>query len=62
MPRRVKELSIGLREATETLSHKLSRAPSVHELAVLLEADPAQVADAIDAAARHAPRSLDVPA
>ena len=62
VPRRVKELSIGVREATETLSHKLSRAPSVHELAVLLEADPAQVADAIDAAARHAPRSLDMPA
>ena len=61
VPRRVKELGSGVREATETLSHQLSRAPSVHELAALLEADPAEVADAIKASALHAVGSLDVP-
>ena len=61
VPRRVKELSGDLRTATETLSQRLNRAPSVHELAVLLETDPAQVADAIDATALHALGSLDVP-
>jgi RNA polymerase sigma-B factor len=61
VPRRVKELSSDLREATETLSQSLNRAPSVDELAVLLGADPAEVVDAIDASALHALRSLDAP-
>jgi RNA polymerase sigma-B factor len=61
VPRRVKELTVDLRAATETLTQRLNRAPSVHELAVLLEADPALVADAIDATALHAPKSLDMP-
>jgi RNA polymerase sigma-B factor len=61
VPRRVKELTSDLRTATETLSQRLNRAPSVHELAVLLEADPAQVVDAIKASTLHAVRSLNMP-
>jgi RNA polymerase sigma-B factor len=59
VPRRVKELSSGLREATETLSQRLNRPPSVQELAVLLDADPAEVVDAIAATELHALGSLD---
>jgi RNA polymerase sigma-B factor len=62
VPRRIQELSSELREATECLSQRLSRAPTVDELAMLLGADPAEVVDAIDAAGLHAVGSLDVPA
>ncbi|WP_230418130.1 SigB/SigF/SigG family RNA polymerase sigma factor [Catenulispora pinistramenti] len=62
VPRRIQELSSELRDATETLSQDLNRAPTVQELAVLLAADPGEVADAIGATGLHAVGSLDVPA
>jgi RNA polymerase sigma-B factor len=62
VPRRIQELSSELRAATETLSQRLNRAPTVDELAVLLGADPSEVVDAIDATGLHAVGSLDVPA
>jgi RNA polymerase sigma-B factor len=62
VPRRIQELSSELRAATETLSQRLNRAPTVDELAVLLGADPAEVVDALDALGLHAVGSLDLPA
>jgi RNA polymerase sigma-B factor len=62
VPRRIQELTGELRAATETLSHRLNRAPTVHELAVQLGTDPAEVVDAIDATGLHALGSLDTPA
>ncbi|WP_228563918.1 SigB/SigF/SigG family RNA polymerase sigma factor [Catenulispora rubra] len=61
VPRRVQELTGELRDATETLSQRLHRAPTVRELAVPLGVDPAAVADAIEATGLHALASLDVP-
>jgi RNA polymerase sigma-B factor len=60
VPRRIQELSSELRDATETLSQELSRAPTVPELAVLLAADPEEVADAIGATGLHTVGSLDL--
>jgi RNA polymerase sigma-B factor len=62
VPRRIQELSSELRSATETLSQRLNRAPTVGELGDLLEADPSDVVDAIDATGLHAVGSLEVPA
>ena len=61
VPRRVKELSSELRDATETLSQGLNRAPTVQELAVLLGVGPGEVVDAIEATGLHSLGSLDVP-
>ena len=61
VPRRIQELSSEVRDATETLSQRLNRAPTVEELAALLTADPAEVIDVIDATGLHTLRSLDVP-
>jgi RNA polymerase sigma-B factor len=62
VPRRIQELSSELRPATEALSQRLNRAPTVAELAVLLGTDPSDVVDAIDATGLHTVGSLDVPA
>jgi RNA polymerase sigma-B factor len=62
VPRRIQELSGELRTATETLSHRLKRAPTVDELAAVLGAGSSEVVDAIDAVGLHAVASLDVPA
>jgi RNA polymerase sigma-B factor len=61
VPRRVQELSSELRSATETLSQRLNRAPTVAELGVLLGADPSDVVDAIDATGLHSVGCLEVP-
>ena len=61
VPRRVQELRSEVRDATETLSKRLNRVPTVEELAALLAADPAEVVDAIDATGLHAVTSLDAP-
>jgi RNA polymerase sigma-B factor len=62
VPRRIQELSSELRPATETLSQRLNRAPTVDELGVLLGASPSDVVDAIDATGLHSIGSLDLPA
>lgn len=62
VPRRVKELSGEVRAATETLSQRLNRAPTVSELSLLMDVGTAEVADAIDATGLHALPSLDAPA
>lgn len=61
VPRRIQELSSEVRDATETLSQRLNRAPTVEELAELLAADPAEVVDAIGATGLHVVKSLDAP-
>ena len=61
VPRRIQELTGELRDATEVLSQRLNRAPTVPELAALLATDQAEVVDAIDASGLHALLSLDVP-
>ncbi|MEZ0110561.1 RNA polymerase sigma-B factor [Catenulispora sp. EB89] len=61
VPRRVQELAGELRDATEDLSQRLHRAPTVQELAVPLGVDAAAVVDAIEASGLHALASLDVP-
>jgi RNA polymerase sigma-B factor len=62
VPRRIQDLSSELRAATETLSQRLNRAPTVEELATLLGAAATEVADAIDATRLHVVGSLDMPA
>ena len=60
VPRRIQELSIEVHAATETLTGRLNRAPTVNELAVHLRVDVADVIDAIDAAGLHNLASLDL--
>ena len=62
VPRRVQELSTELPSAIETLSQRLNRAPTVDELATILRADPAEVADAVHAVGLRTLMSLDAPA
>jgi RNA polymerase sigma-B factor len=61
VPRRMQELSVGLRKATESLTHDLGRSPTVAELAAKLNATPEEIADALDAAEAYTTASLDRP-
>jgi len=61
VPRRMQELSLALRGATEDLAHKLGRSPTVEELAVRLEATVEEVVEAADAANAYSAASLDRP-
>jgi RNA polymerase sigma-B factor len=61
VPRRIQELSSDVRPVTETLTQRLQRQPTIPELAVLLDANPREVLDAIDAGGLHHVASLDMP-
>ena len=61
VPRRIQELSNDVRPVTETLAHRLHRNPTIPELAALLNAEPREIRDAIDAGGLHHVASLDMP-
>jgi RNA polymerase sigma-B factor len=61
VPRRIQELSGKVQPATETLTQRLHRDPTVPELAAILDADPNEVIDAIEAKGLHHLDSLDMP-
>jgi RNA polymerase sigma-B factor len=61
VPRRMQELSAGLRSATEALTHELGHSPTIDELAERLHAEPEEIVDAIDATNAYTTASLDVP-
>lgn len=62
VPRRVKDLSVSLPTATETLSHKLGRSPTAAELATELGVDTGEIIEAVAASNAHRTQSLDAPA
>lgn len=59
LPRRLQEMKAVLREATETLTHELGRAPTVAELAAQLAVDEELVIEALTADDTFNPVSLD---
>jgi RNA polymerase sigma-B factor len=61
VPRRIQELSSDVRPVTEALAQRLHRNLTIPELAVLLDAKPREVLDAIDAGGLHHVASLDLP-
>ena len=61
VPRRVQELTTGLRAATEKLTQDLNRSPTVEELAAEMNCLPEEVVDALDAVDAHNTASLEVP-
>ncbi len=56
--RRLKDLHLELKAASEQLSHDLGRSPSVDELADALECTPEQVLEALEAGAAYRATSL----
>lgn len=56
--RRLKDLHLELKAASEQLSHDLGRAPSVDELADALECTPDEVLEALEAGAAYRATSL----
>lgn len=61
VPRRVKDLTLDLRNATEALSQRLGRSPTAPELAAELGTDPDAVIEALAAAGAYQTHSLDSP-
>ena len=59
LPRRLQETKAVLRDASESLTHELGRAPTVHELAERLAVGPELVLEAMTADDAFAPTSLD---
>lgn len=59
LPRRVQETKAALRAATEVLTHRLGRSPTVPELATHLDVDPELVIEAITVDDAFVARSLD---
>lgn len=62
VPRRLKELNLALKNAKETLSHELNRAPTASEIAVLLNIDREEVVQAQIASSAYTTLSSDAPA
>ncbi|MFZ6005619.1 MAG: SigB/SigF/SigG family RNA polymerase sigma factor [Actinomycetota bacterium] len=60
--RRVKDLHLEIRAASEQLTHLLSRRPTVEELATELGVSVEQILEAIEAGASYRAASLDGPA
>src|SRR3546814_16049506 len=56
--RRLKDLHLELKAASEQLSHELGRAPTVDELADALDTTPEEVLAALEAGAASPPTSL----
>lgn len=61
VPRSAKELHLRLRRATDDLTHRLGRSPSVEELARELGVERDQVLEAVAAGSAYTPSSLDAP-
>jgi len=61
VPRRMQELSLELRGATELLAQRLDRSPTVAELAEELGTRPEEIVEAIDASNAYSATSLDRP-
>lgn len=61
VPRRLKELHIYVRNATDALRTELGRTPTVDELADACDASPEEVLEAIEAGASYKTSSLDAP-
>jgi RNA polymerase sigma-B factor len=57
--RRLKDLHLELRQASEALTHELGHPPSVSELADALEITPEEVLEAMEAGATYRSTSLD---
>jgi RNA polymerase sigma-B factor len=62
LPRRLQETKAVLAGASEKLTHRLGRAPTVHELAVELAVDEELVLEAMTADDHFTCQSLDMPA
>lgn len=62
MPRRLQELHLRVRRASEELSHELGRPPTVKELATHVGVDTDEVLAALDAGNAYRADSLDRPA
>jgi RNA polymerase sigma-B factor len=61
VPRRIQELNGQVQPVTEALTQQLHREPTLRELAGVLDAEPGEVFDAIDATNLHYLDSLDMP-
>jgi RNA polymerase sigma-B factor len=59
--RRAQERALAVREATDSLSNRNGRSPTVHELAGYLELDQEEVLDALQAGQAYTAASLDEP-
>jgi RNA polymerase sigma-B factor len=62
VPRSLQERALKVEQAEKTLSGRLGRAPTVSELAELLELGQEEVLEAMEAATAYDSRSLDAPA
>jgi RNA polymerase sigma-B factor len=60
-PRRAQELHLRAHRATEELSHRLGRSPTIAELATELDADPEQVLEAFEAGRARTAAAIDAP-
>ncbi len=61
LPRHLQEVKAKIGDATQVLTHRLNRAPTVAELAAELAVDPETVLEALTADDTFAPLSLDAP-
>lgn len=61
VPRRVQELSLRLRGASEDLTQRLGRSPTATELADALDATAEEIVEAMEAASAYTTASLDWP-
>lgn len=61
VPRKVQETQLHMREAVNTLSQRLSRTPTVDELAAELDVDPSDLSMSEGAKWAYRPMSLDAP-
>jgi RNA polymerase sigma-B factor len=62
VPRPMKERHLRVVQARERLTHRLGRAPAVHEIAATIDASSGDVVAAIDTAGARRARSFDEPA
>lgn len=61
VPRRMKDLSVSVRAATDTLSQRYGRPPSVEELASELDVTPEEVLEIAALGTAYRPDGLDTP-
>jgi RNA polymerase sigma-B factor len=59
VPRRLQELRLSMRTATEELAHQLGRAPTVAEIADRIGASQEEVLEGLESANAYSPVSLD---
>jgi RNA polymerase sigma-B factor len=61
VPRRLKDLHVEISKVVETLSQRMARAPTAREIAVELDIDAAEVAEALIAGSAYQTVSMDTP-